>query len=162
MGDWSRISNRADRALAQPKEMFHVEPGTPRPSEARMIVGDHCAVHSHHNPVPLRTVRHHIHPQEYGGLTVGPNLLAVCDTGHYNIHYGIDQVLDGEPIPNHNPTEKMMVQSGVANIRIACRPYLLVPEEQANLADWTTANTRRRAAIARAAGETWPTLDKRS
>jgi hypothetical protein len=45
-----------------------------------------CKVHGYHYPSPIRTVVHHIFPQEWGGKTIAENLVTVCDTGHYNIH----------------------------------------------------------------------------
>lgn len=50
------------------------------------IPGDSCTVHNEHRPKPLRTVHHHIWPQEFGGPTVPENLVWICDTGHYNVH----------------------------------------------------------------------------
>lgn len=112
------------------------------------MAGDHCAVHGRHSPKPMRTVRHHVFPQEYGGPTTGANLVAVCDTGHYNIHFGIDAILNGaKTAPNKNVAEKALVVAGVAQIQAACRPFLLVDEPHANLADWRTANDRRIDAI---------------
>lgn len=45
-----------------------------------------CQVHKYHVPTPLRTVVHHIQPQEMGGASVPTNEVETCDTGHYNIH----------------------------------------------------------------------------
>lgn len=59
-----------------------------------------CVVHKSHYPRPLRSVKHHIWPQEFGGPTVEVNLVWVCDTGHYNIHHYLDKLRRGEPIPH--------------------------------------------------------------
>lgn len=45
-----------------------------------------CAVHTTHVPTPLRTVVHHIQPLAMGGANVPENEVSTCDTGHYNIH----------------------------------------------------------------------------
>jgi len=45
-----------------------------------------CTVHNSHYPTPLRTVTHHIQPLAMGGHDVPANRVQACDTGHYNIH----------------------------------------------------------------------------
>lgn len=56
-------------------------------------LGNFCTVHRYHRPVPLRSVQHHIYPKEWGGETKKANLVWVCDTGHYNIHTILDQMI---------------------------------------------------------------------
>ena len=65
---------------------------------ALRVLGDFCKVHAYHYPKPLRTVKHHIWPQEYGGPTVPENLVLVCDTGHYAIHTILETLLAGKPL----------------------------------------------------------------
>jgi hypothetical protein len=65
-------------------------------AEHLTLSGNQCEVHGYHYPKPARTVKHHKHPQEYGGKTTPENLVLVCDTGHYNIHTWIDVNLKGK------------------------------------------------------------------
>ena len=57
-----------------------------------------CQVHRTHSPIPLRTVPHHIQPQAMGGPDVAANKVQVCDTGHFNIHRLLDDLLNGLPM----------------------------------------------------------------
>lgn len=45
-----------------------------------------CQVHRVHRPRPLRTVWHHIQPLAMHGDDIDSNKVAVCDTGHFDIH----------------------------------------------------------------------------
>jgi len=81
------------------------------------ILGDFCAVHKYHYPKPMRTVKHHIHPQEYGGKTVPENLVLVCDTGHYNIHTALDAMLAGVNGPKVSRSERKIAQQGYDSIK---------------------------------------------
>lgn len=81
------------------------------------LPGNHCVVHGFHRPAPLRTVRHHIFPQEFGGPTTPENLVLVCDTGHYNIHTCLDALLKGEPLPKATRLEQHLAQQGYAKIK---------------------------------------------
>jgi hypothetical protein len=80
------------------------------------VLGDLCAIHGSHRPIPVRTVKHHIIPQEYGGPTVEQNLLLVCDTGHYNIHAAIDAMLASHPIPKVTRRELAYAMQGYHGI----------------------------------------------
>jgi len=46
-----------------------------------------CQIDLQHNPPPIRYVWHHICPQACGGKTEQSNLVSLCDTCHYGIHY---------------------------------------------------------------------------
>lgn len=60
---------------------------------------------THHRPVPLRFVWHHIQPQEAGGQTVQQNLVQLCDSCHYSIHRIITPELpDGLPTTSGSTT----------------------------------------------------------
>jgi hypothetical protein len=54
--------------------------------EKKEATADHCNVHNYHRPKPLRLVDHHIQPLGMGGEDVWANRVTVCDTGHYNMH----------------------------------------------------------------------------
>ena len=45
-----------------------------------------CEVHTYHRPQPMRTIVHHVQPLAMGGTDLAENKVHVCDTGHYNIH----------------------------------------------------------------------------
>lgn len=80
--------------------------------EPRALPGNLCTVHGYHYPTPLRTVKHHIVPQEYGGPTTPENLLLVCDNGHYAIHAIQDAMLAGTAIPKGTRKEYAYAQQG--------------------------------------------------
>lgn len=51
------------------------------------ISGDNpCEVHGSHAPLPYGTDLHHVWPRGMGGPDVAENRVAVCATGHQNIH----------------------------------------------------------------------------
>jgi hypothetical protein len=81
------------------------------------LPGDQCAVHHAHRPTPLRTVVHHIWPQEYGGPTVPENLVKVCDTGHYNIHALLAQLMDGKEMTGGDGLERAHAALGFDRIK---------------------------------------------
>jgi len=83
------------------------------------LAGNSCEVHKYHWPRPLRTVKHHIWPQEYGGPTVPTNLVLVCDTGHYNIHAVLDALLKGTTPPKTHKAEQSLALAGYAAIKKA-------------------------------------------
>jgi len=84
------------------------------------VAGNQCVVHGKtHRPDPLRTVRHHIWPQEYGGPTVPDNLVLVCDTGHYNIHTLLDLMLAGRGVPTAHRNELKYARQGYLAIQKA-------------------------------------------
>jgi hypothetical protein len=82
-------------------------------SGTRTIRGNHCIVHGYHWPVPVRTVRHHIWPKEWGGPDVESNLVNVCDTGHYNIHAYMDAAFGGKPVPKITKRERLYAELGL-------------------------------------------------
>ena len=88
------------------------------------IPGNHCTVHRSHRPVPVRTVKHHIMPQEFGGLTEPDNLVWVCDTGHYSIHAALDALLDGKIPPKVARAELALAYRGYNAIRASGRQLL--------------------------------------
>ena len=85
--------------------------------QARTIPGNHCEVHGYHWPTPLRTVVHHIFPQEYGGPSTPENLVKVCDNGHYNIHEILNALLRDRPIPKGTRAERQIAVRGFDAIR---------------------------------------------
>jgi hypothetical protein len=46
-----------------------------------------CVVHRKHMPESHVNHRHHIWPKGEGGPDIEDNIIAVCPTGHYNIHH---------------------------------------------------------------------------
>lgn len=83
------------------------------------IPGNHCVVHGYHRPKPLRTVKHHIWPQEYGGPSTGENLVQVCDNGHYNIHAILTALIRSQPVPKGTRTETQLARLGFERIQDA-------------------------------------------
>jgi hypothetical protein len=83
-----------------------------------------CAVHKYHWPVPLRTVNHHIQPQEMGGMTTTLNLVPVCDTGHYNIHTLLTALVKTNTLPLKGGTrrERALALQGYAAWVTAGKP----------------------------------------
>lgn len=45
-----------------------------------------CQVHKQHVPEPHINHRHHVWPLGHGGPNIQDNIIAVCPTGHMNIH----------------------------------------------------------------------------
>lgn len=45
-----------------------------------------CQVHNRHTPEPHVNHRHHVWPKGDGGPDIEDNIIAVCPSGHYNIH----------------------------------------------------------------------------
>ena len=56
-------------------------------------MADGCDVHGYHSPKPLRIVPHHIQPLGMNGPDVPANRVNTCDTGHFNIHRLLDDLL---------------------------------------------------------------------
>lgn len=50
------------------------------------LLGDQCQVHRFHRPPVLETELHHIQPRGMGGADTPANRVAVCGTGHANVH----------------------------------------------------------------------------
>ena len=71
-----------------------------------------CQVHLYHAPKPLRIVVHHIQPQGMGGLSVPANMVSVCDTGHFNIHRCLDDLLHGVPLVRGARKEQALARQG--------------------------------------------------
>lgn len=65
-----------------------------------------CAVHGYHWPKPLRIVAHHVWPLGMGGPDEDTNKVAVCDSGHYNIHYLMVQLDRTGRLPMTTGTRK--------------------------------------------------------
>jgi hypothetical protein len=78
----------------------------------RTIPGNHCTVHGYHWPKPMRTVKHHIHPLAHGGPDTKANLVLVCDTGHYNIHDLLAQLMLGLPMFGGTRAERTYAAQG--------------------------------------------------
>lgn len=71
-----------------------------------------CDVHGYHYPKPLRVVVHHVQPLAMGGLDVDTNKVNVCDTGHYNIHRCLDDLLHGVAMQAGTRKERDLAQQG--------------------------------------------------
>ena len=92
-----------------------------------------CDVHITHRPVPLRFVQHHIQPQGMGGPDSPNNLVAVCDTGHFNIHRLMAALIRGEKIEGVGAvSERRLAHRGFNEWDLAGRPgkpvYQLIEE----------------------------------
>lgn len=59
-----------------------------------------CRVHKSHSPHSHQNHMHHILPKSLGGKSESNNLIAVCPTGHYNIHIIIDEWMRGGDTPS--------------------------------------------------------------
>ena len=79
---------------------------------AKTLDGNQCVVHGYHYPTPLRTVVHHVWPKEYGGPDIESNKVKVCDTGHYNIHELLWQLMHGRPMKGGTRKERALAQKG--------------------------------------------------
>lgn len=78
-----------------------------------MIDRNACQVHGSHYPTPLRVVVHHLQPQAMGGLTTPENTVTVCDTGHFNVHRLLDDLLHGVPMRKGGTRqERQLAQQG--------------------------------------------------
>jgi hypothetical protein len=51
-----------------------------------MSHADPCEVHADHNPQPWDVEVHHVWPTGMGGPNVPANRVALCPTGHTNVH----------------------------------------------------------------------------
>ena len=74
-----------------------------------------CQVHNTHEPRPLRLVDHHIQPLGMGGADAPANRVAVCDTGHYNIHRLLDDLIRSNGASMRRGgghTERALAQAG--------------------------------------------------
>lgn len=93
-----------------------------------------CQVHKRHLPRPLRTIGHHIQPLAMGGPDVASNKVETCDSGHYNIHRLLGDLLrDGAMRRTGTRTERVLAQQGYTAWLKAGKPghpvYELHPEE---------------------------------
>lgn len=70
-----------------------------------------CKVHGTHVPTPLRTVVHHVQPLAMGGANAPENEVETCDTGHYNIHRLLGDLIE----------RGKMRRGGAANERILAK-----------------------------------------
>lgn len=52
-----------------------------------------CRCTKTHSPRALVVHQHHIHPLGHGGPDVKSNLIWLCPTTHYNVHYLLDYLL---------------------------------------------------------------------
>jgi hypothetical protein len=93
--------------------------------EKKEATADHCNVHNYHRPTPLRLVDHHIQPLGMGGKDVWSNRVTVCDTGHYNIHRLLGDLIksDGESMrPGGSHMERQLARQGWTMWHNAGRP----------------------------------------
>lgn len=95
-----------------------------------------CTVHRTHTPRPLRTVWHHVQPLAMGGPDVTANKVETCDTGHYNIHRLLgDLIHAGVMRKGGSRTERALAQRGYDAWTAAGKPgqpvFELHPEETA-------------------------------
>lgn len=88
-----------------------------------MSVSKECGVHLYHRPRPLRIVDHHIHPLAMGGPDTPGNQVLVCDTGHYNIHRLLgDLIQSGKMRTGGSKTERQLALAGFDAWVAAGRP----------------------------------------
>lgn len=71
-----------------------------------------CQVHGYHWPPPLRVVVHHIQPLAMNGPDTPANRVTVCDTGHYDIHRCLDDLLHGQPSTRGTRKERALARQG--------------------------------------------------
>lgn len=94
-----------------------------------------CQVHGYHWPPVLRVVTHHIQPLAMAGRDIPANRVDVCDTGHYNIHRCLDDLLHGLPMRRGTRKERAYAQQGYDSWVAAGKPgkpvFELRPEETA-------------------------------
>jgi hypothetical protein len=93
-----------------------------------------CQVHRYHRPRPLRIVTHHLQPLGMGGLDVPANRISTCDTGHFDIHRKLGELLrDGRMTRGGGRNERKFAQQGYDAWVTAGKPgkpvYELHPEE---------------------------------
>lgn len=93
-----------------------------------------CTVHHTHSPHPLRTVWHHVQPLAMGGPDVPDNKVEVCDTGHYNVHRLLgDLIREGKMRPEGSARERVLANEGFTQWVAAGKPgtpvFELHPEE---------------------------------
>lgn len=54
-----------------------------------------CRAHGFHSPRPNYSELHHILPMSWGGPDVADNRIAICPTGHANVHRLLDALRRG-------------------------------------------------------------------
>lgn len=81
-----------------------------------------CQCVKEHTPVPVLTEQHHVYPQgeqiKAHGSVTDQDRVALCSTGHHNVHAYIDATLAGKPLPRINPYLRDVALRGVAKIRL--------------------------------------------
>lgn len=93
--------------------------------EPERLAGDHCVVHGQHRPVVRETELHHVWPKGMGGPDVKANKIAICPTGHANVHRAMRKLIDGLPVKvtvDGTKTEIELAHSGFAQWDAAGRP----------------------------------------
>jgi hypothetical protein len=81
-----------------------------------------CAVHRYHWPAPLGLHVHHVWPLGMGGPDVAWNEVAVCPTGHDNIHRIMRALEESAARPAGGRAERLLAMAGLAMWRDAGRP----------------------------------------
>lgn len=57
-----------------------------------------CVAHKFHSPRPQGLELHHVFPKEWGGPVKGTTV-AMCSTGHHNVHYLLDAYMKAGQTP---------------------------------------------------------------
>lgn len=80
-----------------------------------------CQCAKSHTPVPVLTEQHHVYPKSeqikaHGSVT-DQERVALCSTGHHNVHAYINATLAGKPLPRINSYLRDVALRGVAKIQ---------------------------------------------
>ena len=60
-----------------------------------------CSLHRFHSPTTLVEADHHVVPQSWciaAGVPIDPETVDICATGHENVHYAIDLLVEHKGI----------------------------------------------------------------
>lgn len=90
------------------------------------LAGDRCRVHGFHRPPVLLTEIHHIQPLGAGGVDTADNRVAVCPTGHLNVHVVLSALAHGRAVPPATRAETALARRGFAEWEAAGRPGRIV------------------------------------
>lgn len=75
-------------------------------------MSDLCEVHGSHRPEVITVHHHHVLPLGMGGPDKPENRIAVCPTGHYNIHAVLAALVFNHPLPKSTRTERQLAMKG--------------------------------------------------
>lgn len=82
-----------------------------------------CSLHKDHGSAkPIRGAVHHVWPRGAGGPDIPSNRVAVCETGHANVHTVMWALVSSLPPPKCARAEAVLARRGVAEWEAAGRP----------------------------------------